>query len=93
MDSGAQQDISDSGAPASAAGTAEDAGAGDTSAGIDKGKRPAVPEVWTNPAPASAGQTTPAAPVKGICPRGNNKVVIILFRVHNTCLFLMLELY
>jgi hypothetical protein len=31
--------------------------------------------------------------VKGICPRGNNKVVIILFRVHNRCLFLMLELY
>jgi hypothetical protein len=31
--------------------------------------------------------------MKGICPRGNNKVVIILFRVHNRCLFLMLELY
>jgi hypothetical protein len=31
--------------------------------------------------------------VKGICPRGNNKVVIILFCVHNRCLFLMLELY
>jgi hypothetical protein len=31
--------------------------------------------------------------VKGICPRGNNKVVIILFHVHNRCLFLMLELY
>jgi hypothetical protein len=31
--------------------------------------------------------------VKGICPRGNNKVVIILFRVHNRCLFFMLELY
>jgi hypothetical protein len=31
--------------------------------------------------------------LKGICPRGNNKVVIILFRVHNRCLFLMLELY
>jgi hypothetical protein len=31
--------------------------------------------------------------LKGICPRGNNKVVIILFRVHNRCLFFMLELY
>jgi hypothetical protein len=31
--------------------------------------------------------------MKGICPRGNNKVVIILFHVHNRCLFLMLELY
>jgi hypothetical protein len=31
--------------------------------------------------------------VKGICPRGNNKVVIILFHVHNRCLFLVLELY
>jgi hypothetical protein len=31
--------------------------------------------------------------MKGICPRGNNKVVIILFRVHNRCLFFMLELY
>jgi hypothetical protein len=62
MDSGTQQDISDSGAPASAAGTAEDAGASDTSAGIDKGKRPTVPEVRTNLAPALVGQTTPAAP-------------------------------
>jgi hypothetical protein len=31
--------------------------------------------------------------LKGICLRGNNKVVIILFHVHNRCLFLMLELY
>jgi hypothetical protein len=31
------------------------------SAGIDKGKGPAVPEVRTNPAPASAGQAAPAA--------------------------------
>jgi hypothetical protein len=31
--------------------------------------------------------------LKGICPRGNNKVVIILFCVHNRCLFFMLELY
>jgi hypothetical protein len=31
--------------------------------------------------------------VKGICPRGNNKVVIIIFHVYDKCLFLMLELY
>jgi hypothetical protein len=62
MDSGAQQDTSDTGAPASGAGTAEDAGAGDTSAGIEKGKVPAVPEVRTDPASVSTGQATPAAP-------------------------------
>jgi hypothetical protein len=62
MDTGAQQDASDTGAPTSGAGTAEDAGAGDKSAGIDKGKAPEVPEVRTDPAPASAGQATPAAP-------------------------------
>jgi hypothetical protein len=62
MDSGAQQDTSDTGAPASGAGTAEDAGAGDTSAGIEKGKGPAVPEVQTDPAPVSTGQATPATP-------------------------------
>jgi hypothetical protein len=50
MNSGAQQDISDTGTPASGAGTAEDASIGDTSAGIDKGKRPTVPEVRTTPA-------------------------------------------
>jgi hypothetical protein len=31
--------------------------------------------------------------LKGICPRGNNKVVIIIFHVYDKCLFLMLELY
>ena len=31
--------------------------------------------------------------LKGICPRGNNKVVIILFHVYDKCLFYMLELY
>jgi hypothetical protein len=31
--------------------------------------------------------------MKGICPRGNNKVVIIIFHVYDKCLFLMLELY
>jgi hypothetical protein len=62
MDSGAQQDTSDTGAPTSSTRTAEDAGAGDMSAGIDKGKGLTVLEVWTNPAPASAGQAAPAAP-------------------------------
>jgi hypothetical protein len=62
MDTGAQQDAPDAGAPTSGAETAEDAGAGEKSAGIDKGKAPEVPEVWTDPAPASAGQATPVAP-------------------------------
>jgi hypothetical protein len=62
MDTGAQQDTPDTGANASGAETAEDAGAGDKSAGIDKGKAPEVPEVWTNPAPASPGQATPVTP-------------------------------
>jgi hypothetical protein len=62
MDSGAQQDTSDTGAPASGTGTAEDAGAGDTSADIEKGKGPTVPEVRSDPAPVSTGQATPAAP-------------------------------
>jgi hypothetical protein len=59
MDTGAQQDTPDTGANASGTRTAEDAGAGDKSADIDKGKGPAVPEIWTNPAPASPGQATP----------------------------------
>jgi hypothetical protein len=62
MDSRAQEDTPDSGANASGARTAEDAGAGDKSADIDKGKAPKVPEVRTNPTPASAGQATPAVP-------------------------------
>jgi hypothetical protein len=63
MDTGAQQDASDSGAPASDTGTTEDAGASDKSAGIDlKGKGPEVPEVRTILEPASAGQDAPAAP-------------------------------
>jgi hypothetical protein len=62
MDTGAQQDAPDAGAPASGAGTAEDAGAGDKSAGIDKGKAPEVLEVQTDSTPASAGQATPATP-------------------------------
>jgi hypothetical protein len=63
MDTGAQQDASDSSAPTSGAGTTEDAGASSKSDGIDnKGKAPAVPEVWTIPEPASAGQAAPATP-------------------------------
>jgi hypothetical protein len=62
MDTGAQQDTPDTGANASSAETTEDASVGDKSAGIDKGKAPKVPEVRTNPAPASPGQATPAAP-------------------------------
>jgi hypothetical protein len=62
MDTGAKKDTSNTGANASGAGTAEDAGTGDKSADIDKGKAPEVPEVRTNPAPASPGQATPAAP-------------------------------
>jgi hypothetical protein len=63
MDTGAQQDASDSGAPASDTGTTEDVGASDKSTGIDlKGKGPAVPEVRTIPKPASAGQAAPTVP-------------------------------
>jgi hypothetical protein len=66
MDLGAQQDASDTGAPASGAGTAEDAGAGDKSAGIEKGKDPVVLEVRPEPASASPRQATPAAPEKPV---------------------------
>jgi hypothetical protein len=63
MDTGAQYDTSDAGAPTSGAETAEDAIAGDMSADMDnKGKGPAVPEVRTILEPASAGQAAPAAP-------------------------------
>jgi hypothetical protein len=62
MDMGAQPDAPDTGVPASGAETAEDAGAGDKSAGIEKGKAPEVLEVRTDLAPASAGQATPATP-------------------------------
>jgi hypothetical protein len=63
MDTGAQQDAPDSGAPTNDAGTTEDAGASNKSAGTDiKGKGPAVPEVRTIPEPAPAGQDAPAAP-------------------------------
>jgi hypothetical protein len=62
MDMGAQPDAPDTGAPSSGAETAEDAGAGNKSVDIDKGKGPTVPEVRTEPAPVSTGQATPAAP-------------------------------
>jgi hypothetical protein len=62
MDTGAQPDAPDTGGPTSGAGTAEDAGACDKSVGTDKGKAPEVPEVQTDPAPASAGQAAPATP-------------------------------
>jgi hypothetical protein len=58
MDTGAQQDAPDTGAPTSGAGTAEDAGAGDKSADIDKGKAPEVLEVT----PATPEQPAPKAP-------------------------------
>jgi hypothetical protein len=64
MDTGAQQDAPDTGTNASGAGTAENAGAGNKSAGIDKGKSPEVPEIRTDPASASLGQVTPAVPEK-----------------------------
>jgi hypothetical protein len=48
--------------PASGIGTAKDAGAGDNSAGTEKGKALEVLEVRTDPAPASAGQAAPATP-------------------------------
>jgi hypothetical protein len=66
MDMWAQQDTPNTSANASGARTAEDAGAGDKSAGIDKGKNPKVPEVQTDPASASLGQATPAAPEKPV---------------------------
>jgi hypothetical protein len=62
LDTEAQLEAPDSGAPTSDAGTTEDAGASHKSAGIDKGKAPEVPEVRTIPEPAPAGQAVPAAP-------------------------------
>jgi hypothetical protein len=62
LDTEAQPEAPDCGAPTGSAGTTEDAGASHKSAGIDKGKAPEVPEVWTIPDPASAGQAAPATP-------------------------------
>jgi hypothetical protein len=62
MDIGAQPDAPNTSAPASGARTAEDAGAGNKSAGTEKGKAPEVLEVRTDQAPASAGPNAPAAP-------------------------------
>jgi hypothetical protein len=63
MDTGAHQEAPDFGAPTNDAGTTEDVGASNKSAGIDdKGKGPVVPEVRTILEPAPAGQAAPAAP-------------------------------
>jgi hypothetical protein len=45
MDIGAQPDAPNADVPTSGTGTAEDAGAGNKSTGIDKGKAPKVPEI------------------------------------------------
>jgi hypothetical protein len=58
MDTGAQQDAPDTGAPTSGAGTVEDAGTGDKSADTDKGKAPEVPKVT----PATPEQPAPKTP-------------------------------
>jgi hypothetical protein len=50
MDMGAQQDVLDTGAE-----TAENAGASNKSADIDKGKGPEVPEIRTEPASTTLG--------------------------------------
>jgi hypothetical protein len=55
MDTGAQQDVPDIGANVSGAGTAENAGTSNTSADIDKGKSPKVPEIWTELALTAPG--------------------------------------
>jgi hypothetical protein len=55
MDSGAQQDVPDTGANASGAKTAENARASSKSEGIDKGKGPEVPEIQTEPAATAPG--------------------------------------
>jgi hypothetical protein len=66
MDTGSQQDAPDTGAPASGARTAEDAGTGDKSTSIDKGKNLDVPEVRPEPTSASLGQATSAMPEKPV---------------------------
>jgi hypothetical protein len=62
LDTEAQLEAPDFGAPTGGAGTTEDAGASHKSAGIDKGKAPEVPEVRTIPESASAGQAAPDMP-------------------------------
>jgi hypothetical protein len=61
MDTGAQQDALDTGANASSAGSADNAGASSKSADIDKGKAPEVPEIWAEPAQTALRQATLAA--------------------------------
>jgi hypothetical protein len=60
MDKGAQQDAPDTGADVSGTETTENAGAGNKSADIDKGKSLEVPEIQTDLASASLRQATPA---------------------------------
>jgi hypothetical protein len=55
MDMGAQQDVPDTGANTSGTGTAKNVSASNKSAGIDKGKSPEVPEIWTEPASTAQG--------------------------------------
>jgi hypothetical protein len=55
MDMGAQQDVSDTDANASSAGTAKDAGASNKSTVTDKGKCPEVLEIWTDPISTALG--------------------------------------
>jgi hypothetical protein len=56
MDTGAQQDALNTSADTSGPGTAEDTGAGNKSAEIDKGKAPENPETQTQVEPE---KTTP----------------------------------
>jgi hypothetical protein len=56
MDTGAQQDVPNTDANASSARTAENADAGDKSAGIDKRKSPEFPKVRIDP--TSAGENS-----------------------------------
>jgi hypothetical protein len=64
MDTGAQQDVPDTGADTSGARTTDNAGASSKSIGIDKGKGPKVPEVRAEPAQTALGQATPTVPEK-----------------------------
>jgi hypothetical protein len=56
MDTGAQQDIPDTGADTSGTGTTDNAGASSKSVDIDKGKAPEVPELQAEPEQATPGQ-------------------------------------
>jgi hypothetical protein len=49
--------------------------------------------VWKVVMEMFSSQSKAHVVLKGICPRGNNKVVITIFHVYDKYLFLMLELY